>query len=396
MTVREYIEATEESRLAPYASRAALTLGRRFGQVRSDPYRTDFQRDRDRILYSTAFRRLKYKTQVYVVHEGDFYRTRLTHSLEVMQHARTLARALRCNEDLVEAISYAHDLGHPPFGHVAERKLDALMARWGGFNHNHHSLRVVDVLECIYPDHPGLDLTYETREGLARHSTVYDHAEPGSEFHDWPQPSAEAQIVNLADELAFVTHDLDDALACGLIDPAMLRGKGLDLVASILDRIEDEPGYGFQGSPRSRRLLVRHLIEVLSVDAITASLSLLAESGAGSPDDVRRLGHPVIGLSPAAQGSFDHLKAFLMEEVYCHPWVLMMGEKGARIVGRLFGAFMRDPRLLPVGLREPALAAAGGRRAQIVVDHVASLTDRQANDLYRGMFDPEERVLRGF
>ncbi len=387
---RHSIEAAEE-RLAPYACRAARTRGRRHRAAGQDRHRTDFQRDRDRILYSTAFRRLKYKTQVYVVHEGDYYRTRLTHSLEVMQHARTLARALGCNEDLVEAISYAHDLGHPPFGHVAERALDRLTAEWGGFNHNRHSLRVVDQLESIYPDHPGLDLCYETREGLARHRTSYDLADPGPEFGTLPQPSAEAQIVNLADELAYVTHDLDDALASGLLDARRLRGTGADLVADVVAEL---PGADLDHGP-TRRLVVRHLIERLSLDAIEHSTHLLRQLGPGCPDAVRASPTGVIALSPGLREPFDRLKRLLLEEVYYHPWVLMMGLKGARMVEALFGEFMQEPRLLPLEVRDAAGAAAGGARSQLVVDYLASLTDRRAVDLYRGMFDPGERVLRG-
>ncbi len=391
VNTRERIERVENRELASYACRAFLTRGRRSGSVGSDPHRTDFQRDRDRILYSTAFRRLKYKTQVYVVHEGDFYRTRLTHSLEVMQHARTLARALSANEDLVEAISYAHDLGHPPFGHVAEERLDEITAKWGGFNHNRHSLRVVDLLERIYPHHPGLDLCFETREGIALHQTTYDEIEPDSEFSGISQPTVEAQIVNLADELAFVTHDLDDALSGGLISQAHLMDRGMDLVTAIASDIETGTGAG-----QWHRLLTRHLIEALSVDAISWSRSLLSKSGASSPDDIRSLPCPVVGLSPAVKPAFERLRTFLLDEVYNHPSVLMMGRKGARIVERLFQAFMEEPGLLPRSSRGEVLDVADQARACAIVDYIASLTDRQAMSLYRAMFDPEERVLKGF
>lgn len=393
---REHIEEAEEARLAAYASRASRSRGRKHGWLGTDPYRTDFQRDRDRILYSTAFRRLKYKTQVYVVQEADFYRTRLTHSLEVMQHARTLARALGCNEDLVEAISYAHDLGHAPFGHLAEERLARLMEPHGGFDHNRQGLRVVDRLERIYPEHPGLDLCWETREGLARHRTEYDREAEVGEFAAWPQPSVECQIVNLADQLAFVTHDLDDALSGRLIGEEHLVRKGLELVREILDRRRGESRReGQEIGSRERRLLIRDLIHDLSVDAITQSQQLLAQSGARTPDDVRRRRQPVVAFSPEMERHVGRLNAFLMGEVYHHPWVLMMGKKGVRMVEDLFHAFMEDPRLLPRHVTEDLDPGKRGSLARTVTDYVASMTDRAAHNLHRAIFDPGERIFPG-
>ena len=224
--VRRISEDIERQVLAPYASLSAASRGRRHSEE-PDEYRTAFQRDRDRILYSTAFRRLQYKTQVYVIHEGDAYRTRLTHTLEVMQHARTLARVLRANEDLTEAIALGHDLGHAPFGHGGEEELNRLLAAQGGFEHNRQSLRLVDLLERRYQAFPGLNLSFEVREGLARHATVYDQPALAEEFAATPYPALECQIVNVADQLAFCAHDLDDALRSGLLTLENLQEAGL-------------------------------------------------------------------------------------------------------------------------------------------------------------------------
>src|SRR4030043_892489 len=236
---REQIEDKEEQYLASYATKSKRSMGRTLHGNEDDPYRTCFQRDRDRILYSTAFKRLQYKTQVYLTHEGDFYRTRLTHTLEVVQHAKTFARVFRANEDLCEAIALAHDLGHAPFGHAGENTLNEIMKDYGGFEHNFQSLRIVDLLEKRYLQYDGLNLCFETREGLARHSTHYDSPKIPREFKAYPFPSIEAQIVNISDPLAFCAHDLEDGLAAGLIENYLdLKSLNLSFMDEILDKVK--------------------------------------------------------------------------------------------------------------------------------------------------------------
>lgn len=387
-SIRQQIEENERRILAPYATLAAGSRGRRHPEEQ-DEYRTVFQRDRDRILYSTAFRRLQYKTQVYVFHEGDAYRTRLTHTLEVMQHARTLARVLRANEDLTEAIALAHDLGHAPFGHGGEEELDALLREEGGFEHNRQSLRIVDLLERRYASFPGLNLTYETREGLARHSTVYDRPGVADEFSAYPHPSLECQIVNLADQLAFCAHDLDDALRSGLIDLEDLARCGL---GSLLD-IEAGARAG-QTPELRRRLLVRGLIDRLTRAAIRESSRRLAASGVGSPDELRRCGEPQVGLAREEAEGLQALQVFLHREVYRHPSVMVMVAKGRAVLRELFARFDAAPELLPRST-QARLAEGADSRARVICDYLAGMTDRHAVLVYQKMIDPNIPVGRG-
>jgi len=397
-TRREEWEAAE---LAPYATKSACSQGRRHAEE-PDPHRTCFQRDRDRIIYSTAFRRLQYKTQVFVVHEGDFYRTRLTHTIEVMQHARTLARTLRANEDLAEAVALAHDVGHPPFGHAGEQELRSLMKHYGGFEHNLQSLRIVDELEKRYPEFDGLNLTYETREGIARHETRYDACRTPVEFGRWRQPGIEAQIVSMADQLAFCAHDLDDALGVGIITAEALLESGNELWREVYERAREELRSVALPEGRRREMMhrrsVRHLIELLNVDVVSHTMRYLQEQGLKDVATLRQAPEPVVTLSPVRKASFDELSRLLEEQVYDNPVVTMMVEKGRLIVRRLFEAYMRNTKLLPEITRErlPQRETTEYERAQVICDYIAGMTDRFAMDVYEMMYQPYEKVLMGF
>ncbi len=389
-----------EGKVAPFAARSSRSRGRRYDDDHSDDgFRTPFQHDRDRIIYSTAFRRLQYKTQVYVVHEGDFYRTRLTHSLEVMQHARTLARSLGANEDLVEAISYAHDLGHPPFGHAGEEALDELMGGQG-FEHNLQSLRIVDQLEMRYPGFSGLNLCFETREGLARHSTSHDDPLLPEEFSDRKQPGIETQIVDLADEMAYCTHDLDDALTAGLISKENLLSSGIDLLqqgAEIATRESEEMSTSgrLQSEKMWTRRLVRHLIETFSVDVIETTRCRITDESITTVKDIVQRDDRIVGMSPVCSDSFAQLGDWLLEQVYRHPRVLRQVRKGKMILQKLFEAFCEEPRMLHPLTWERYQKVAGDEQAErrVICDHLAGMTDRYAMDLYESLFEPYEKVL---
>ncbi len=389
-----------EQNVASYAARSVDTRGRMHPEHgEADLYRTPFQQDRDRIIHSTAFRRLQYKTQVYVVHEGDFYRTRLTHSIEVMQRARTLARALGANEDLVEAISYAHDLGHPPFGHAGEETLNKLMGKQG-FEHNFQSLRIVDELELRYTAFAGLNLCFETREGLARHSTPYDDPRLPAEFSDRRQPAIETQLVDIADQLAYCTHDLDDALTGGLLRAQDVVDSDIDIINEAYEVARREVrGTGAVGKLLAEKMLgrrlVRYLIERFSVDVIETTRRRIEDLGVETLADVTELDCPLVGLSDGAEKSFEQLRSLLLETVYHHPRVLRQVSKGRMILERLFEAFTRDPRMLHPVTRERWDAMKGSERRQrrILCDHLAGMTDRYAMDLYQSMFEPYEKVL---
>lgn len=364
--------------LKPYASDPARSRGRRY-PVRPAPTRDDFQRDRDRIVHSTAFRRLVYKTQVFLNHEGDLYRTRLTHSLEVAQLARSVARSLGLNEDLCETISLAHDLGHTPFGHAGQDALDdcvrAVDPDFGGFEHNFQSLRVVDVLEECYPDHDGLNLSFETREGILkhcsrRHALALEAVEPGGvgrRFLDRTQPSLEALVCNLADEIAYNAHDIDDGLRSGLLGPGQL----LDL--PLWRRCHDEALLAHPGLS-GRRLLDetrRRMLSMQVYDLIDHSAARLREAAPGSAD-AARAGPPLIGSSDAMGEALRPIKAFLREHLYRHPRVMQTTARAKDVVRDLFAVYRDDASLLPsrYAEREPAL--------QGIVDYIAGMTDRFA------------------
>jgi dGTPase len=369
-----------ESDLAPYAAHSALTRGRKFAE---DPpaYRTEFQRDRDRVVHSTAFRRLVYKTQVFVNHEGDLYRTRLTHSLEVAQIARTTARALSLNEDLVEAISLAHDLGHTPFGHAGQDALNECMREFGGFEHNLQSLRVVDLLEDSYASFRGLNLTYETREGILKHCSARNARELGElglRFLERRQPGLEAQLANIADEIAYNNHDVDDGLRSGLIslDELVTIPFFAEQLAWVSARFP-----GVAGTRLSREV-IRRMIDVLVSDLIDASSRNVADAAPRDIDAVRRLTAPLIGFSAPFVKAQLALKEFLRLHLYTHPRVRLMTDEAHETVRSLFAAFMSDLDRLPAehAARAHAEERSAGRAgaARVVADYVAGMTDRFA------------------
>ncbi len=368
MRTREAYEAEEDARLAPYAERAARSRGRVHAEA-EHPYRTAFQRDRDRIVHSRAFRRLEYKTQVFVHHEGDHYRNRLTHTLEGSQITRTIARALRANEDLAEAVVLAHDLGHTPFGHAGEHVLDALLAGEGGFDHNRQTLRIVDLFEDRYPDFRGLNLTSETREGILKHGANWEHPVPLPPRA--PHPSLEAQIADASDEIAYLNHDLDDGLRSGLLTPAQLDGLALwrDTRGRVARRMPGAPESVAQAQT------VRALIDGLVTDWIEATAARLARARAASTADVRAAPSRLGGLSEAIERARVELKDFLYRNLYHHPDVLRTTKEAERVIGDLFRAYRDDPGRLPEHVR--ARFAEDGE-ARAIADYVAGMTDRFA------------------
>jgi len=374
--------------LAPYAAHAANSAGRRFPEP-APGSRTEFQRDRDRIVHSTAFRRLEYKTQVFVNHEGDLFRTRLTHSIEVAQIARSCARNLRLNEDLVEAISLAHDLGHTPFGHAGQDELNSCMKDFGGFEHNLQSLRVVDDLEQHYGAFDGLNLTFETREGILKHCSLPNARQLGAigqRFIDKKQPGLEAQLANLADEIAYNNHDIDDGLRSGLLTLTQL-GE-VDFFAR--HQREAESAYPGITGRRAINETVRRMINALIVDLIRSSQANIAAIGPKSIDDVRNA-PPLIAFSEPMQQEAAILKRFLRQNLYRHYQVNRMTSKARRIIAELFAAFNAQPNLLPPDYQVGgADDDARRRQARQVADYIAGMTDRYAMREHRRLFMVEE------
>lgn len=374
-----------EARLAPYAARSHTSKGRRLPELRPDT-RGEFQRDRDRIIHSTAFRRLEYKTQVFVNHEGDLFRTRLTHSIEVAQIARSLARNLQLNEDLVEAISLAHDLGHTPFGHAGQDALNVCMKDFGGFEHNLQSLRVVDMLEQRYGAFDGLNLTFETREGILKHCSLPNAQQLGDlgrRFIEKKQPSLEAQLTNLADEIAYNNHDIDDGLRSGLLAVEQLQEVGL--YARFSAEVQKQfPGIGGR---RAINETVRRMINALVVDLIESSRANIAAAGVASIDDVRNA-PPLIAFSEAMKAEAQELKRFLRKNLYQHYQVNRMTSKARRIVTDLFGIFLSGPQLLPPDYQTDGQDLI--EQARQVADYIAGMTDRYAMREYRRLFAVDE------
>jgi dGTPase len=372
-----------ESALAPYAARAANSRGRHHVEEPSEA-RGEFQRDRDRVIHCTAFRRLEYKTQVFVNHEGDLFRTRLTHSIEVAQLARSIARRLNLNEDLVEAISLAHDLGHTPFGHAGQDALNECMREFGGFEHNLQSLRVVDLLEERYGSFDGLNLTFETREGILKHcaeNVARTLGDVGERFLDHTQPSLEAQLANLADEIAYNNHDVDDGLRSGLITLDQLKE------VPLFRRYFDEAQRLYPAASERRRIneTVRRIINALVHDLVTQSEANIAAAAPASIADVRRA-PPLIAYSETAHQESLTLKRFLRDQLYQHYLVQRMSAKGRRIIRELFQSFMEDARLLPPQYQ----AKAEADRARAVADYISGMTDRYAMREHRRLFTVEE------
>ncbi len=377
---RAALEVREAAALAPYGLQSRASRGRAHQPDPEPADRTAFQRDRDRILHTTAFRRLEYKTQVFINYEGDYYRTRLTHTLEVAQIGRTLARALGAKEDLVDAICLAHDLGHSPFGHAGEMALDQLMAGHGGFDHNKQSLRIVTKLEHRYPNWPGLNLTWEAREGIVKHETEYDVAD-ANDYEPEKRGHLEAQIANAADELAYTAHDLDDGLRAGLITPADLSGLGLwEFVRASI---------GWQAETLdelTRHRLIRRLIGLEVEDLVQATHARLQADQVASVEHLQRLPHNVIGWSAELTARNRELKKFLYARMYRHYRVARMEAKAHRVLSDLFTAYSQRPEQLPAEVRQRAEIT--GDLHRVVCDYLAGMTDRFALDEHYKLFDP--------
>jgi dGTPase len=372
------------SDLVPYAVADSTSRGRAFVEPRPKS-RSEFQRDRDRIVHSTAFRRLEYKTQVFVNHEGDLFRTRLTHSIEVAQIARTIARALHLNDDLTEAIALAHDLGHTPFGHAGQDALNACMQTHGGFEHNLQSLRIVDRLEERYGAFDGLNLMFETREGILKHcapARARELGELGQRFLDNRQPSLEAQICNLADEIAYNNHDVDDGLRSGLLTSEQLEE------VSLFARHAAATDAEFPQLPGRRRVheTIRRMIDTLVTDLLAESARRIADAAPRKLEEVHAA-PPLIAFTEAMQAENRALKGFLREHLYQHYQVQRMTTKARRIIHDLFGAFVDNPRLLPPQYQD---MAASGSVARATADYVAGMTDRYAMREHRRLFSVGE------
>jgi dGTPase len=381
--MREEIERRENLILEKYAVFSYRTLGRKYKEE-EHLFRTPFQRDRDRIIHSTAFRRLEYKTQVFIYHEGDYYRNRLTHTLEVQQIARTIARELKVNEDLVEAIALSHDLGHTPFGHKGEMVLNEIMKELGhiGFEHNRQGLRIVDFLEERYPDFPGLNLTFEVREGIIRHTTSYDIPlieKEYSEFIKFKSPTIEAQIVNIADEIAYTCHDLDDGIKSEIIKYEDLKEIKLWREIEEISEIDKKP------ERHKRHIMIRNLINYLVSDIIQQTKKNIEEMKISSVEDVRN-SEVVVKNSEDIMIKHAELRRFLEEKMYTHTKVIRMTEKAGRILKELFFAYYNEPRQLPNHIqkrmeKEP--------KEIVICDYVAGMTDRFAIREYQKLFLPD-------
>ena len=375
---RKDLEAIEDQSLAPYGIRSKNTKGRCYPEEEPE-YRTAYQRDRDRILHTSAFRRLEYKTQVFINYEGDYYRTRLTHTLEVSQIGRTIARALGANPELTEAICLAHDLGHPPFGHNGETTLAYLMKDHGGFDHNRQSMRIVAKLEQRYLDFPGLNLTWEVREGIVKHESEYDVADARDYDADL-RGHLEAQITNAADELSYTAHDLDDGLRSGMINAPMLEGISL---WEIL--VESVGWHGPVLDDLSRHRMIRDLIDMEVSDLIHATDLRLRESGVRSVLELQSLPYNVVSFSEEMHQRNRQLKDFLYNKLYRHHRVVRMAVKAERIISDLFRGYLRAPAIFPDHVQEWTKERGLERT---ICDYIAGMTDRFAVEEYQKLFDP--------
>ncbi|MBI3725127.1 deoxyguanosinetriphosphate triphosphohydrolase [bacterium] len=386
--LRDELEERERRELAPYASRSSESRGRRQPEP-EHPYRSAFQRDRERVIHSTAFRRLQYKTQVFVNNEGDYYRTRLTHTIEASQIARTVARALRLNEDLAETIALAHDLGHTPFGHAGQDALAELMREHGGFEHNIQSLRIVDLLERRYAKFRGLNLTHEVREGIWKRRSPDDERAQALGFDKKLAPSLEAQIADCADSLAYDHHDVDDALKSGVIGESDLKGVELwQMALAAADERIAGAGAGADSDPRVRRReAIRFLIDLQVTDLVSTTRRRLEEGRIESPDDVRKATRPLVGLSPEVDARKHEFQEFLFKKVYRHYRMMRMAEKAKRFLSALFLEYVAHPQALPEEYQE-WVHREGVHRG--VCDYIAGMTDRYAQREYEKLFHPFE------
>jgi len=380
---RLQLEEQEEQALAPYAMKSKHSKGRVYPEE-EHPYRTHFQRDRDRIIHSTAFRRLEYKTQVFVNHEGDHYRTRLTHTIEVAQISRSIARTLRLNEDLAEAIALVHDLGHTPFGHSGEEALSEIMKEQGGFEHNLQSLRVVDILEEKYPNFPGLNLCYEVREGIIKHESIFNRPIP-AKFYPKKRATLEAQMVDLADEIAYNAHDIDDGLYSGVLTEEML--SDVELWKKLY--LDCRKKYPNISASQRRTQIVRMLINWEVTDLIEATLAKIRKFGTRTLDDVRKAPENILTFSEPMKKLNARLKSCLWNNMYHHYRVIRMSDKAKRILKELFETYAKNPEQLPPSTKDK-LKHTG--KMQVVCDYIAGMTDRFALQEYKKLFDPLERV----
>jgi len=381
LVTRQKLEQIEEQTLAPYASLSRNTRGR-FHHDHEPQYRTVYQRDRDRIIHAEAFRKLEYKTQVFVNDEGDYYRTRLTHTLEVAQIGRTLARALGVNQELAEAICLAHDLGHPPFGHAGEFVLNEMMEDHGGFNHNHQSYRVVTEIEMRYPHWKGLNLSYETLEGIAKHETEYDVSEAGG-FDSETRGSIEAQIADIADELAYNAHDLDDGLKSGLIEVDQL--SDIKIWQIVIENIKWSGGKLTQVD---RHRAIREIVGLMADDLLHTTSNNLEANNITSIEQVQRYKANLVTYSDEQRQLNRELKDFLFENMYRHFRVVRMQERAEQFISQLFESNIKEPRQLPPEYQQN-IDSEGVHRT--VADYIASMTDRSALLEYRRLFDPTVR-----
>ncbi|MBX7148908.1 deoxyguanosinetriphosphate triphosphohydrolase [bacterium] len=391
---RDEYEKFEKAHLAPYAVASLDSSGRMYKEE-EHPLRSRFQRDRDRIIHSRAFRRLEYKTQVFVNHEGDYYRTRLTHTLEVAQIARTIARGLKLNEDLAESISLAHDLGHTPFGHSGQDVMNHLMKTFGGFEHNRQSFRVVTLLEDRYPDFPGLNLTYEVLEGITKHVTEYDMPD-GSFFTRKGYPTLEAQVANFADEIAYNNHDIDDGLKSGMI--VLKDLKTIELWEDNFQIVKKK--YPDHHLNHQISQTVRMIINYLVMDLMEETIRNIGSKKIKSSDDVKEKGLNCVSFSPAVKKKNHELKRFLLNKMYRHYRVIRMADKAERIITELFKAYTHNSKILPPDFleryqkktRSPKEDLSKEKIERIVCDYIAGMTDRFALDEYKKLFDPHEKV----
>lgn len=384
MLNQEQIREFEDKMLAGYAAKSYESRGRTYKE-KEHAYRSAYQRDRDRIIHSAAFRRLEYKTQVFVFHEGDYYRTRLTHTLEVAQIARTIAYALRLNIDLVEAIALAHDLGHTAFGHSGEDALNELMQQYGGFNHNLQGLRVVDVLEERYPEFPGLNLSWEVREGIVKHSSAFDRAACIPELAPDELPTLETQVVDIADEIAYDNHDLDDGLTSG-----MIKEQDLDNIA-LWHEVNKKISQKYSGLDEEKRKYVniRSLIDIQVTDLIRETSDRLENLGVKTCGQVRAHGEKIVSFSPRMFEMRNPLRDFLMRNLYGHYRVIRMSNKARRFLKRMFNVYVDNPEQLPPHIHK-RVGSDGVYR--VVCDYISGMTDRYALNEYAKLFYPYEKV----
>lgn len=384
MLNQKQIKEFEDKFLAPYAMKSSDSRGRTHKES-EHPYRSCYQRDRDRIVHSAAFRRLEYKTQVFVNHEGDYYRTRLTHSIEVAQIARTIASALRLNVDLTEAIALAHDLGHTPFGHSGEDALNELMSKYGGFNHNLQGLRVVDYLEDRYPDFPGINLTWEVREGIVKHSSAFDIAVKVKDLAPKELPTLETQVVDIADEIAYDNHDLDDGITSGLIKERDLEGLA---IWGLINKKLSNKSVKIDEN-KKKYLVIRSLIDLQVTDLIKETETTIERHKFSSCSEVKNYDKKVVSFSKNMLNLRLPLRSFLKERLYNHYRVVRMSTKAKRFIKELFCEYIKNPKQLPTEIQK-RVEKDGVNRA--VCDYIAGMTDRYALDEYKKLFNPYEKV----